>query len=87
MEPLTKEQLEELGFTVKERQIKKGLKIEIYYDNCYGDYIGYYEKYPTFQDIIGNVVKEAQDESERLWKNRLMERLVGDRKPAVYLDM
>jgi hypothetical protein len=87
MKALTKEQLEELGFTVKERQLKKGLKIDIHWDGCYGDYLGYYEQYPTFQDIIGNVVKEAQDESDRLWKNRLMERLVGNRDSAVYYDM
>jgi hypothetical protein len=87
MEPLTKEQLEELGFTVKERQLKKGLKIEIYWDGCYRDYIGYYDKYPSFRDIITNVVREVGNETDRLWKNRLMERLIGDREPTVYLDM
>lgn len=87
MKALTKEQLEELGFTVRERQLKKGLKLDIYFDNCYGDYIGCWEKYPTFQDIIGNVVKESQDETERRWKNRLMERLFDDREPTVYHDM
>ena len=88
MKALTKEQLEELGFTVRERELKKGLKLDIQYDGCYGDYIGYWEKYPTFQDIIGNVVKEAQDESERLWKNRLMERLLGDGgSSATYYDI
>lgn len=86
MKALTKEQLEELGFTVRERELKKGLKLEIYWDGCYGEYVGYWEKYPTFRDIIGNVVKEAGDESERLWKNRLMERLCG-KSPTVYLDM
>lgn len=87
MKALTKEQLKELGFTVRERQLKKGLKLEIYWDGCYGDYIGYYEQYPTFRDIIGNVVKEVEDETDRLWKNRLMERLIGDREPTVYHDM
>jgi hypothetical protein len=87
MKALTKKQLEELGFTVKERQLKKGLKIDIYWDGCYSDYIGSYEKYPTFQYIIGNVIREVQNESDRLWKNRLMERLLGDREPTVYCDM
>jgi hypothetical protein len=87
MKALTKEQLKELGFTVRERELKKGLKIDIQYDGFYGDYVGYYEKYPSFQDIITNVVREVGSERDRIWKNRLMERSFGDRKPAVYLDM
>ena len=87
MKALTKEQLEELGFTIKERQLKKGLKIEIYWDGCYSDYIGYYDKYPSFRDIITNVVREVGNKTDRLWKNRLMERLFGDGEPTVYLDM
>jgi hypothetical protein len=87
MKALTKEQLEELGFTVKERQLKKGLKIDIYWDGCYSDYIGHYEEYPSFRDIITNVVREVGTETDRLWKNRLMERLFGDAEPTVYYDM
>ena len=49
MKALTKEQLKELGFTVRERELKKGLKIDIQYDGFYGDYVGYYDKYPSFQ--------------------------------------
>ena len=87
MKALTKEQLEELGFTVRERQLKKGLKIDIQYDGWYGDYVGYYDKYPSFHDIITNVVREVGSETDRIWKNRLMERLFGDREPTVYHDM
>ena len=87
MKALTKEQLKELGFTVRERELKKGLKIDIQYDGFYGDYVGYYDKYPSFQDIITNVVREVGSERDRIWKNRLMERLIGDREPTVYLDM
>ena len=87
MIPLTKEQLEEPGFTVRERQLKKGLKIDIQYDGWYGDYVGYYDKYPSFHDIITNVVREVGSETDRIWKNRVMENLTVIRGTTIYHDM
>jgi|Laugrespbdmm15dd_1035085.scaffolds.fasta_scaffold04977_5 hypothetical protein len=87
MTPLTKEQLKELGFTVRERELKKGLKIDIQYDGFYGDYVGYYDKYPSFQDIITNVVREVGSERDRIWKNRLMDNLTVIRDTTIYHDM
>lgn len=60
--PLTKEQLEFLGFTVHEKHLKSGTKVEVWHSGCYSDYIGTSYGYPSFRDIITNVVRNVIDE-------------------------
>lgn len=58
--PLTKKQLEQLGFTVTEKQLKTKTKVEIEYDHWANGYIDTFYHYPSFQEIIDHIVRNAQ---------------------------
>lgn len=75
--PLTKEQLEFLGFTVFERQLKKRLKVEVLLDGPYSSYIGTIEGYPSFRDIITTVVRNVREEENYILRQKLTEEMVN----------
>ena len=77
MNTLSKKQLEDLGFVVIEKELKKGKKIEIYHNGGHSDYIGEFYDYPTFWDIIQNVVRNVREETETEIKNRFVANLLG----------
>lgn len=68
--PLTKKQLEQLGFTVIEKQLKTKTKVEIEYQPWMDDYIGMFYHYPSFQEIVDRIVSNARkDAHEEIKEN------------------
>lgn len=63
--PLTKKQLEQLGFTVTEKQLKTKTKVEIEYAPWMDDYIGMFYHYPSFQEIVDRIVSNARRDEHR----------------------
>jgi hypothetical protein len=68
--PLTKKQLEQLGFTVTEKQLKTKTKVEIEYAPLMDNYIGMFYHYPSFQEIVDRIVSNAKrDAREEIKEN------------------
>lgn len=65
--PLTKKQLEQLGFTVTEKQLKTKTKVEIEYEPWGNNHIDTFYHYPSFQEIVDRIVSNVrQDERDRI---------------------
>ena len=65
--PLTKKQLEQLGFTVTEKQLKTKTKVEIEYEPWGNNLIDTFYNYPSFGEIIDRIVSNVrQDERDRI---------------------
>ncbi len=74
-QPLTKEQLEAMGFTVKEKKLKKSTKITITYGGCCSCYFDVFYHYPTFSEIVYSIVKNVREYDREIIKNDLINRL------------
>ena len=57
---LTKKQLEQLGFTVTEKQIKTKTKVEIEYNHWANCYIDTFYHYPSFQEIVDQIIRNVR---------------------------
>lgn len=74
-QPLTKEQLESLGFSVKEKQLKKSTNITITYRGSCSCYFDDFYHYPTFSEIVHSIVKNVREYDRENIKNELFNRL------------
>jgi hypothetical protein len=74
-QPLTKEQLESLGFSVEEKQLKKYTKIRITYGGNYSYYFEDFYHYPTFSEIIGGVIRNVREYETKNIKDQLFEKM------------
>jgi len=73
--PLTKKQLEELGFTVTEQKLKTKTKVEIEYEPWGNNHIDTFYHYPSFGEIIDRIVSNVrQDERDRI-KDKITNKL------------
>lgn len=60
--PLTKKQLEQLGFTVTEKELKTKTKVEIEYGHFWVSnvYIDTFYHYPSFQEIVDDIIRKVR---------------------------
>jgi hypothetical protein len=74
-EPLTKEQLESLGFIVKEKKLKYSHKIQIIYHGHHSYYVDTFYDYPTFDQILESVINTAKHEGARQSQQQVINKL------------
>ena len=74
--PLTKKQLEQLGFTVTEKQLKTRTKVEIEPPPLRDDYIGMFYHCPSLQEIVDRIVSSSQLEERKAIEEKITRNLL-----------
>jgi len=69
--PLTKKQLEQLGFTVTEKKLKTKTKVEIEYQPFIDSYIDTFYHYPSFQEIVDCIINNVSREERKTIKEKI----------------
>jgi hypothetical protein len=73
--PLTKKQLEELGFTVTEHKLKTKTKVEIEYEPWGNNHIDTFYHYPSFGEIIDRIVSNVRQYERDRIKDKITNKL------------
>ena len=73
--PLTKKQLEELGFTVTEQKLKTKTTVEIEYEPWGNNHIDTFYHYPSFGEIIDRIVSNVRQYERDRIKDKITNKL------------